>query len=240
MWYGQKHLGERKVSRESALALSAKRRNSLFVQNQKEGIALPKVPLPPSSVAGIINEEETLGKQEHDTSCHTHLQWMLAKIGHKVGCQVWIAINDHSKVWKNERLGRLSIQSLPILVGSAFQRIISRIDVLWLQGDMVVAAYEIEHTTDISTGLLRLYDLGVLFPERDLSLCVVTPAERIKRVQFELSRPLFEGHEMRKRCMLISEETLLKHEEHILRWAGSPSVIADLTYRVATEVAQGV
>ena len=108
----------------------------------------------------------------------------------------------------------------------------SRIDVLWFQHDKVVAAYEIEHTTDISTGLLRLYDLGVLFPGSEMSLCVVTPKDRLKRVQFELSRPIFEGHEMRKLCTLISEDTLLQHEEHILRWARSPSVIESLAYNV--------
>ena len=220
------------------MALSVKRRNSLFAHEQKEDVALPAPVLTPS--VSVLDADETSPKQEQNTSCHTHLQWMLAKIGQKVGCQVWIAINDHSRMWKNERLGDLSIKVLPILVGSAFQRIISRIDVLWLQGDSVVAAYEIEHTTDISTGLLRLYDLGVLFPERDLSLCIVTPTERLKRVQFELSRPLFEGHEMRKRCTLITEEIMLRHEEHILRWAGSPSVIEDLAYRVSTEVAWGV
>ena len=237
-WYGQKYLVEHSVSRESALALSVKRRNSLFAHEQKEEVAFAASVLTPT--VAILDADDNSPKQEQDTSCHTHLQWMLAKIGQKVGCQVWIAINDHSRAWKNERLGDLSIKTLPILVGSAFQRIISRIDVLWLQGDNVVAAYEIEHTTDISTGLLRLYDLGVLFPERDLSLCIVTPTESLKRVQFELSRPLFEGHEMRKRCTLITEETMLRHEEHILRWAGSPSVIEDLAYRVSTEVAWGV
>jgi len=229
-WYGQKHLGERNVSREHMLSLSAQQRTSLFAQENEEVLVLaPQTILPYGS---IPSEEELVDKREQDSSLHTHLQWLLAKIGQKVGCQVWIAINDHSRVWQHERLGDLSLKALPILAGSAFQRIVSRIDVLWFQHDRVVAAYEIEHTTDISTGLLRLYDLGVLFPGSMMSLCVVTPRDRLKRVQFELSRPIFEGHEMRKLCTLISEDTLLQHEEHILRWAGSPSVIESLAYNV--------
>ena len=229
-WYGQKHLGERNVSREHMLSLSSQQRTSLFAQENKAVLVpAPQTILPYGSIPG---EEDLLDKHEQDSSLHTHLQWLLAKIGQKVGCQVWIAINDHSRVWQHERLGDLSLKTLPILTGSAFQRIVSRIDVLWFQHDKVVAAYEIEHTTDISTGLLRLYDLGVLFPGSVMSLCVVTPKDRLKRVQFELSRPIFEGHEMRKLCTVISEDTLLQHEEHILRWAGSPSVIESLAYKV--------
>ena len=111
---------------------------------------------------------------------------------------------------------------------------------LWFQQDRVVAAYEIEHTTDISTGLLRLYDLGVLCAEQNVALCVVTPQERLRKVQFELSRPLFDGHDLRKLCTLIAEETLLQHEEHILRWAGGLSVIPSLAYDSTGEERQGV
>jgi hypothetical protein len=33
---------------------------------------------------------------------------------------------------------------------------------------------------------------------------------------------------VQKHCAVISEELLLEQEEHILRWATSPSVIEDL------------
>lgn len=94
-------------------------------------------------------------------ACRTHLQWLLAKIGHKVGCQVWIATSDHNKTCNNERLGNLSLLSLPILVDSTFQKVISKIDVLWLRDQGVIAAYEIEQAcTDVSISLLRLCILG--------------------------------------------------------------------------------
>ncbi len=162
-------------------------------------------------------------------ACRTHLQWLLAKIGQKVGCHVWIAASDHRKVCNNERLGDLSLASLPILADSAFQKIIGRIDVLWLLDNHVIAAYEIEQThTDVSVSLLRLYDLGTLFPDREMHLCVVAPQDRFEKVQFELSRPTFQERSVQKRCALISEELLLQQEEHILRWASSPLVIQDL------------
>lgn len=172
-------------------------------------------------------------QSERDTSSHTHLQWLLTKLGRKVGYRVWVASNDHNKIWNRERLGDLSLKSLPPLADAEFQRILSRIDVLWLDRDQVVAAYEIEHTTDISTGLLRLYDLGALCPPTS-HLCVVVPRERLRKIQFELSRPAFNRQDVRNRCGVITEELLLEQEAHILRWAGSLSVVEELLHDCST------
>jgi hypothetical protein len=158
----------------------------------------------------------------------THLQWLLAQIGLKVGCQVWIAGRDHEKVWKNDLLGSLSLPSLPQLQDSAFQPLIGQIAVLWLLKNDIVAAYEIETTTDISASFLRLYDLGVLCSKRQVHLCMVTSKKSLEQMQFELSRPIFRRSDLRKRCTLMCEELLLQHAEHILRWATSPSVIHDI------------
>lgn len=145
-----------------------------------------------------------------------------------MGCQVWIAASDHNKACNNERLGDLSLPSLPILTDSTFQRLIGKIDVLWLMNQGVIAAYEIEQAcTDVSISLLRLCDLKALFPDRQMNLCLVAPQERFEKVQFELSRPAFHMRDMQKHCALISEELLLDQKEHILRWATSPTVIED-------------
>ncbi len=156
------------------------------------------------------------------------IQWLLAKIGYQVGCEVWIAANDHGKSWHGERLGDLSLKTLPPLVDTTFRRLLNFIDVLWLRGEDVIAAYEIEHTTSISSGLLRLYDLDALCPTRIMHLCIVIPNPALKRIQAVLARPAFQRLQMQERCLIIQEETLLQQAEHILRWASSPSVITRL------------
>src|SRR5258708_1469346 len=160
-------------------------------------------------------------KSERDTSDHTRIQWLLAKIGSQVGCEVWIAANDHGKSWNGERLGDLSLKTLPPLVDAAFRRILNFIDVLWLRGEDVIAAYEIEHTTSISSGLLRLYDLDALCPTRIMHLCIVIPNPSLKRIQAMLARPAFQHLKMQERCLIIQEDTLLQQAEHILRWASN-------------------
>ncbi len=92
----------------------------------------------------------------------------------------------------------------------------------------MIAAYEIEHTTSISSGLLRLYDLNALYPTSIMHLCIVIPYPSLKRIQAALARPAFQRLHMQERCLIIQEETLLQQAEHILRWASSPSVITRL------------
>lgn len=173
-------------------------------------------------------EEHRSQKSERETCDHTRIQWLLAKIGYQVGCDVWIAANDQSKSWNGERLGDLSLKTLPPVMDTATRRLIHLIDVLWLRGDDVIAAYEIEHTTSISSGLLRLYDVDAACPTRIMHLCVVIPNPSLRRIQAVLARPAFQRLHLQERCLIIPEETLLQQAEHILRWASSPSVITRL------------
>jgi hypothetical protein len=215
-WKGQQSLGEeaaRKMTRSASL------------------FGAQVLPVHAETVDNLSADggvEQQGPKSERELSEHTYIQWLLAKIGHQVGCDVWIAANDQSKSWNGERLGDLSLKTLPPLLDSLSRRFITLIDVLWLRGEDVIAAYEIEHTTSISSGLLRLYDLDALYPTSTMHLCIVVPNPSLKRIQAVLARPAFQRLHMQERCLIIQEETLLQQAEHILRWASSPSVITRL------------
>src|SRR5690606_24872119 len=103
---------------------------------------------------------------------HVQVQWLLAKIGRQLGCKVWIARNDWTKTWGEEKLQDLSLTELPQLgLGTIAQRDIQLIDVLWLRGThQVVAAFEVEHSTSIYSGLLRMSDLVVQVPNLSFPL----------------------------------------------------------------------
>jgi hypothetical protein len=215
-WQGQRSLGEetaRKMTRSS----------SLF---GNEPLSMNAESM--DNLATDREEEHRSQRSDRDTCDHTHIQWLLAKIGYQVGCEVWIAANDHNKSWNGERLGDLSLKTLPPGMDTASRRLINLIDVLWLRGDDVIAAYEIEHTTSISAGLLRLYDLDALCATSIMHLCVVIPSPYLRRIQAVLARPAFQRLHLQERCLIIPEETLLQQAEHILRWASSPSVMTQL------------
>jgi hypothetical protein len=65
------------------------------------------------------------------------------------------------------------------------------IDVLWLQGDAIIAAFEVEHTTAIYSGLLRMSDLVSMQPNININLYIVAPDERREKVFNEINRPTF-------------------------------------------------
>jgi hypothetical protein len=174
-------------------------------------------------------------KVQGDTR-QTSIQWLLAKIGLKIGCSVWIAIDDHEKIWNEERLGDLSLPSLPILADSAFLPVINRMDVLWLRKNEVVAAYQVSlDARAICKNLVQLSDLAMLFPKRDIQLCIVTLQEHFEAVRIELMHPVFHHHDLHNRSKVIIQEYLVQHAEHILRWANSPSVIDDLILHLSTK-----
>ncbi len=54
-----------------------------------------------------------------------------------------------------------------------------------------MAAFEIESTTSIYSGLLRMSDLLALQPNLDIDLYLVAPDERAEKVQQEILRPTF-------------------------------------------------
>jgi hypothetical protein len=166
---------------------------------------------------------------------HTHVQWLLATLGRGLGCRVWVAANDHAREWQSERLGALSIDRLPALgLDPEAERLVALIDVVWLQGpNEVAAAFEVERTTSVHSGLLRMADLAALSPNLSFPLYVVAPRARLARVRRELSRPTFQRMGLHRRCGFFAEEELIDAAVGIARWAGGPRVIGRLAEWVA-------
>jgi hypothetical protein len=166
---------------------------------------------------------------------HTHVQWVLATLGRRLGCRVWIAANDHAREWHGEALRALSVGRLPPLgLDPEAERLVSLIDVVWLQGaNQVAAAFEVERTTSVHSGLLRMADLAALSPNLSFPLYVVTPRARLERVRRELTRPTFQRMELHRRCGFFAEEELIDAAAGIMKWAASAGAIGRLAEWVA-------
>ena len=129
--------------------------------------------------------------KEH--TVHTEIQWLLLKLGNDMGLDLWVANNDRGKVINNQRLGdipRLK-KSLPLTFDETTNNTIQRIDVLWLKQNNILAAFEIESTTSIYSGLLRMADLIAMQPNINIPLYIVAPDERRAKVYDEVNRPVF-------------------------------------------------
>lgn len=145
-------------------------------------------------------------------SSHDEMQWLLLKLGNDMGLDVWVARNDRSREVKGNRFADLPRlrQTLPLQFDPVTNRIIEYIDVLWLKGSAIVAAFEIESTTSIYSGLLRMSDLVAMQPNLNIPLYIVAPDERHKKVIEEINRPTFARREppLHDVCQFIRFSTL--------------------------------
>jgi|SRR5579872_367366 len=83
------------------------------------------------------------------------------------------------------------LEALPTQFDDVTTKTIENIDVLWLSGKAIVAAFEVEHSTSIYSGLLRMSDLLTMQPNIDIKLYLVGPDERFAKFKREVPRPTF-------------------------------------------------
>lgn len=132
--------------------------------------------------------------QERDgDATHTEIQGWLRELGLALGFEVWIATNDRSRAYGSGRLADGCLDTLPDGLANGLDSV-RLIDVLWLSRDpiRVTAAFEVEHSTSIYSGIVRMLDLalGTELAARS-PLFLVAPDNRRQEVQQQLRRPAF-------------------------------------------------
>lgn len=111
-----------------------------------------------------------------------------------MGLQLWLDRSDRGQLYGVRRLGEIPgvVDTLPVQFTPEMVRRIERIDVLWLRDEAIIAAFEVEATTAVYAGLLRMMaDLLALSPNLNIPLFIVAPEERRGKVREEISRPTF-------------------------------------------------
>jgi hypothetical protein len=152
---------------------------------------------------------------------------------------IWIPNADRARVLElvppSERGAFLD--TLPLNSNEATLDTIKQIDVLWLRRGSIVRAFEVEHTTAVYSGLLRMADLLALQPNIAIRLHIVASEERRDKVFREMARPVFmllERGPLSGTCSFISYESVdairsLKHLESM-----NDSIIAAYEERAET------
>jgi hypothetical protein len=152
------------------------------------------------------------------------VQALIAAIGAKMGMSIWLPRSDRAGVlreWSNDH-NRL-VDRLPLNYDDTTLKTIEQIDVLWLRGRSIVRAFEVEHTTSVYSGILRMADLLALQPNMDIRLHIVAPLSKRDKVFQEIRRPVFsllERGPLAESCSYLSYDSLrelasLKHIEHL-------------------------
>jgi type II restriction enzyme len=138
---------------------------------------------------------KALVEAEAGDRSHTEVQGWLRDLGRALGFAVWIARNDRNRSLGDGRLGDGCVDALPGWIrDGASAETVSMIDVLWLdeRAEKVVAAFEVEHTTSIYSGIVRMLDLALGLPDAaGAKLFLVAPDSREEQVRTQLTRPAF-------------------------------------------------
>lgn len=136
---------------------------------------------------------EDQGRLTEEVTDHTEIQYQLLNLGSEMGFAVWVARNDRNRLYNGRRLSELFTlkERLPLQFDEATTKTIEYIDVLWLKGNAIVAAFEVESTTSIYSGLLRMSDLIAMQPNLSIPLYLVAPDDRRDKVFVEVNRPTF-------------------------------------------------
>ena len=149
------------------------------------------------------------------------IQALLAEIGAQMGCKIWLPRSDRQRVlrkWKAQS-GDL-LDELPLSYDQTTMRTIEEIDVIWIKRRSIVRAFEVEHTTSVYSGLLRMADLLALQPNLNIRLHIVAPVEKRDKVFREIRRPVFsllEGRPLSESCTYLSYDKVreLRDEKHL-------------------------
>jgi len=171
--------------------------------------------------------KEVTSEREQE-NLHTEMQYHLLKIGKALGYQVISASNDRSRNFQGKNFSSLCLPCFPeINVEKETKNTIALIDVIWFENNTknIVCAFEVEKSTSIYSGILRLTDLYHSFPENPSSLFLIIPDNREKELLLQLSRPSIKSSGtkihyikfsvLKKNCEAIckfgtGKETLLK------------------------------
>lgn len=137
------------------------------------------------------NEVEIELKEENE---HLKIQILLTEIGKDLGYDVFVALNDHSKSLDGKSLQFMTIPKLPFLdISNDVLKTVSLIDVIWIskESQEIACAFEIEKSTSIYSGILRLLDLASSLGDKKYNFFLVAPDFREKELLAQLKRPSF-------------------------------------------------
>jgi type II restriction enzyme len=176
--------------------------------------------------AEVLSEQQEVG-------LHTEMQYHLLKIGRSLGYDALVAANDRSRSYRGNNFSFMSLEQLPSLqIEPDTFKTVNLIDVLWLEKGLnkIVSAFEIEKSTSIYSGILRLSDLSISLPEDQRTLFLVIPDSRQKDVILQMKRPAIRSNQLAIHYILFSD--LREHCDALCRFGENHNIMRKISKTV--------
>src|ERR1035437_7117619 len=180
----------------------------------KVGQAVKEVPEPDalqetfSYSTALKRQTEPSGDEESEgePSEHRKMQWLLLKLGRQAGEKVWSPRNDQSRITAEYNFRDFEETFAAGL--DAQVKYVENIDVVWKEEFRIDAAFEIENSTSIYSGLLRFADLALVAPNTIYPFFIVAPQEKRNRLIEQLKRPTFKHLHLDRKVRYLSYEAV--------------------------------
>jgi hypothetical protein len=177
----------------------------------KKGDRVQELPEPEAYKQPPVRDEEFAPKPERELSDHLRMQWLLLKMGRQAGEKVWAPRNDQQRITAEYQFRDFEKEFAAGLDTQV--KYVENIDVVWKEEFRIDAAFEIENSTSIYSGLLRFADLTMVAPNTVYPMFIVAPGERRNRVREQLARPSFRRLGIHKKVRYLAYEKINEIEE---------------------------
>ena len=166
--------------------------------------------------------------EQAEQSEHTRIQYLLIKIGRALKYDVYVARNDRHRSHDGESFALLTLPELPPMGWPAeVMDTVSLIDVIWLKPGTgeIVAAFEVEKSTSIYSGILRLEDLVRSIPGCTCNVYLVAPNRRESQVMAQMARPAFRADLTDISLAFIPFDDLCEHCDAMCKFGEDHSIL---------------
>jgi len=144
-------------------------------------------------------------------SSHEEAETALLQTGNLLGFDTYTA--DPSKECHGVRLGDLaSLKEIPPFTYERLLKTVREIDVIWFKEEFPRYCFEVEHTTGVRDGLLRLYQIR----ELGTRFFIVAPQDVVVRFKTEILKDPF--YKIKERYGFKTYEELLSLHNAVVRY----------------------
>lgn len=150
--------------------------------------------------------EEAPDAEPAPESEHSWMQWTLLRLGRQAGEKVWAPRGDQARIE-----AKFNFRDFEQTFASGLDtqvKYVENIDVVWKEEFRIDAAFEVENSTSIYSGLLRFADLTMVAPNTRYPLFIVAASERRNRVREQLARPSFKHLKIAEKVRFLSYESV--------------------------------
>lgn len=141
---------------------------------------------------------------------HSQVQSLLGAIGDRSGYSIWTPLADRQLLDLQLSGPFKLVDTLPQIGSSLLRAIVQQIDVLWLdpERNTITAAFEVEHSTPIYSGLLRFNDVHIDF--KLPRAAVVAQQERRSVFVRQVNRRTFQASGLSEVCVFYEYADVYK------------------------------